>query len=213
MKKILVIDDDLRIRKLLSKLFLKNNYSVVDIESADFALNNCDLNAFDIMIVDVMMPGLSGIEFVQKLKINNIKVPVILLTALTDIDNKLKGLRIGAHDYIYKPFEPEELLIKTKNLIELYSSYKSDVEFIEFDNYKYDLSSKILYKQENLVNLSKISLTTLDKLMERKYSIVDLSEWLTLEDINISISELLEEFKNVNSITIQQINPTCFILS
>ncbi len=113
---ILVVDDDDRIRNLLKDYLSDNNYIVSTAENGDQAKIKLDYIKFDLIILDVMMPGKSGYEITKEIK-KKFKVPIILLTAKGEVENRIKGLELGADDYIGKPFEPRELLLRIKNLI------------------------------------------------------------------------------------------------
>ena len=113
---ILVVDDDDRIRSLLKEYLSDNNYIVSSAENADQAKIKLEYFKFDIIILDVMMPGQSGYELTKEIK-KKFKVPVILLTAKGEVENRIKGLELGADDYVGKPFEPKELLLRIKNII------------------------------------------------------------------------------------------------
>ena len=113
---ILVVDDDDRIRSLLKEYLNENNFIVSTAENSEEAKKKLSYLKFDIVILDVMMPGQSGYELTEEVK-KNIKVPIILLTAKGEVENRIKGLELGADDYISKPFEPKELLLRIKNII------------------------------------------------------------------------------------------------
>ena len=113
---ILVVDDDDRIRSLLKDYLNENKFIVSTAENSEEAKKKLDYLKFDIVILDVMMPGQSGYELTEEIK-KNIKVPIILLTAKGEVENRIKGLELGADDYIGKPFEPKELLLRIKNVI------------------------------------------------------------------------------------------------
>ena len=115
-KHILIVDDDDRIRNLLKDYLAENNYIVSTAENADQAKERLHFLKFDIIILDVMMPGQNGYDLTKEIK-KQIKVPIILLTAKGEVESRIKGLEIGADDYIGKPFEPKELLLRIKNII------------------------------------------------------------------------------------------------
>ena len=116
---ILIVDDDDRIRSLLKDYLTENKYIVSTAENADNAKEKLDFLKFDIIILDVMMPGQNGYELTKEIKKNK-KIPIILLTAKGEVENRIKGLELGADDYIGKPFEPKELLLRIKNIIKNY---------------------------------------------------------------------------------------------
>ncbi len=117
---ILIVDDDDRIRSLLKDYLTENKYIVSTAENADKAKEKLGFLKFDIIILDVMMPGQNGYELTKEIK-RNTKIPVILLTAKGEVENRIKGLELGADDYIGKPFEPKELLLRIKNIIKNYN--------------------------------------------------------------------------------------------
>ncbi len=113
---ILVVDDDDGIRNLLKDYLFNNNYIVSTAENGDQAKKKLEYFKFDIIILDVMMPGKDGYELTKEIK-KKINVPIILLTAKGEVENRIKGLEFGANDYLGKPFEPKELLLRIKNII------------------------------------------------------------------------------------------------
>ena len=113
---ILIVDDDDRIRNLLKDYLYENDYIVSTAENADQAKEKLKFLKFDIIILDVMMPGQNGYELTKEIK-QHIKIPIILLTAKGEVENRIKGLELGADDYIGKPFEPKELLLRIRNII------------------------------------------------------------------------------------------------
>ena len=122
---ILIVDDDDRIRNLLKDYLTENNYIVSTAENANQAKEKMHYLKFDIIILDVMMPGQNGYELTREIK-KEIKIPIILLTAKGEVENRIKGLELGADDYIGKPFEPKELLLRIKNIIN--KNYKIDLK-------------------------------------------------------------------------------------
>ena len=126
---ILVVDDDDRIRSLLKDYLSTNNYFVSTAENADEAKTKIKYFKFDIIILDVMMPGQSGYDLTKEIK-KSFNIPVILLTAKSEVENRILGLELGADDYIGKPFEPKELLLRIKNIIK--SKNKIDLNVKHF---------------------------------------------------------------------------------
>jgi two-component system, OmpR family, phosphate regulon response regulator OmpR len=113
---ILIVDDDNRIRDLLKEYLNENDYIISTSENAENAKIKLTQFKFDLIVLDVMMPGQDGYDLTQEIK-KNIEVPIILLTAKGEVENRIKGLELGADDYISKPFEPKELLLRIKNII------------------------------------------------------------------------------------------------
>ena len=114
-KHILIVDDDTRICDLLEKFLNKNGYLISTVHNAEQARRLLVGLEFDLIILDVMMPGQSGYELTKELKASK-NIPIILLTAKGEVENRIKGLELGADDYIGKPFEPKELLLRIKNM-------------------------------------------------------------------------------------------------
>ena len=143
---ILVVDDDDRIRNLLKEFLSENNYMVSSAENADEAKNKLKYLKFDIIILDVMMPGQNGYDLTKDIK-KEIKIPIILLTAKGEVENRIKGLELGADDYISKPFEPKELLLRIKNIIK--NNYKID------KNLKYHVGNAQIDLNKMIINLNE----------------------------------------------------------
>tara|TARA_B100000575_G_C23078434_1_gene621233 strand:+ start:638 stop:1315 length:678 start_codon:yes stop_codon:yes gene_type:complete len=144
---ILVVDDDDRIRTLLKEYLHENNYVVSTAENADQAKLKLEYFKFDIIILDVMMPGQNGYELTKEIK-KVIKIPIILLTAKGEVENRIKGLELGADDYLGKPFEPKELLLRIKNIIK--------------NSNKLNLNSKY-FVGEAEIDLNKMNIKLKDK--------------------------------------------------
>ena len=113
---ILIVDDDDKIRNLLKDYLNKNDYIVSTAEDAIQAKERLKIIKFDIIILDVMMPGQDGYDLTKEIKKDS-KIPIILLTAKGEVENRIKGLELGADDYLGKPFEPKELLLRIKNIL------------------------------------------------------------------------------------------------
>ena len=113
---ILIVDDDNRIRDLLKEYLNENNYIVSTSSDAKSAKIKISQFKFDLIVLDIMMPGQNGYELTKEIK-KDIEVPIVLLTAKGEVENRIKGLELGADDYIGKPFEPKELLLRIKNII------------------------------------------------------------------------------------------------
>jgi two-component system phosphate regulon response regulator OmpR len=113
---LLVVDDDMRIRTLLSRFLGSHGFRVTAAASAAEARRHLSLLAFDLLVVDVMMPGETGLEFTQTLRRSS-DVPILMLTARTEIPHRIRGLEVGADDYLAKPFEPRELLLRITNIL------------------------------------------------------------------------------------------------
>ena len=113
---ILVVDDDDGIRSLVKKYLNENKFLISTAENAEDAKKKIELIKFDLIILDIMMPGKSGLEFIQENK-KKLETPIILLTAKGEPNERIEGLEIGADDYLPKPFEPKELILRIKNIL------------------------------------------------------------------------------------------------
>ena len=143
---ILVVDDDDRIRNLLKDYLSENQYIVSTAENAEHAKKKIENFKFDILVLDVMMPGQDGYELTKEIK-KKIKVPIILLTAKGEVENRIKGLEIGADDYLGKPFEPKELLLRIKNILK--NNKKVNM------NSKYTIGSAKVDLNKLMINLNE----------------------------------------------------------
>ena len=135
---ILVVDDDEGIRSLVKKYLNENQYLVNTANSAEDAFEKIKIIKFDLIILDIMMPGKSGLEFIKENK-KALDTPVILLTAKGQAQERVEGLEIGADDYLPKPFEPKELLLRIKNILNKTKKINQK-RIIEFQNIKIDLN-------------------------------------------------------------------------
>ena len=143
---ILVVDDDIRILQLINDYLNKNNFRVSTADNAKKAREKIENIEFDLIILDIMMPGESGLTLTNSLKKNNFKTPILLLSALGNPEDRIKGLEIGASDYLTKPFEPKELLLRIKNLVQKNKYSKLKKKVIKFGPYSFNLKNEILKK-------------------------------------------------------------------
>ncbi len=144
---ILVVDDDDGIRDLVKQFLNQNNYLVTTAKSSEDALEKVKIIKFDLIVLDIMMPGKSGLEFTNENK-KKLDTPIILLTAKGEASERVEGLEIGADDYLAKPFEPKELILRINNILNK-TKNKNQKRFVEFDNIKIDLNKLIIIKNNN----------------------------------------------------------------
>ena len=144
---ILIVDDDEGIRSLLKKYLNEKKYLVTTANTAEDASKKIEIIKFDLIILDIMMPGKSGLDFLEEFK-KTINTPVILLTAKGEARERIEGLEMGADDYLPKPFEPKELDLRIKNIIDK-TKQNNLKRIIEFQNIKIDLNKQIIF-QNNL---------------------------------------------------------------
>ena len=141
---ILVVDDDNEIRSLVKQFLDQNNFLVTTAKSAEDASKKIEIIKFDLIVLDIMMPGKSGLEFIKENK-NKLKTPIILLTAKGTASERVEGLEMGADDYLPKPFEPKELVLRIKNILNK-TTDKNIKKIINFENLTIDLNKKLIFK-------------------------------------------------------------------
>ncbi len=153
---ILIIDDDQKIRLLL-KQFLENNYfRVTDAEDTLQAKQIMKSIVFDLLVIDIMMPGQNGLEFLKEIRQTN-SIPTLMLTAMSNPEDRLGGLEFGADDYMTKPFEPRELLLRIQNILKRYTSdtfKKNNIDNTKFGPFTFNQKSLNLYKNDVPVHLT-----------------------------------------------------------
>ena len=160
---ILVVDDDDGIRLLVKKYLNENNYIVTTASSAEDALQKIKIIKFDLIILDIMMPGKSGLEFIQENK-KKLDTPIILLTAKGDANERVEGLELGADDYLPKPFEPKELVLRILNIIKK-TNKENQKKLIEFENIKIDLNKQLIFKNDVEFKINNTEKTILEKMI------------------------------------------------
>jgi len=141
---ILVVDDDEGIRSLIKQYLNENNFLVTTSDSAENAEEKISIIKFDLIVLDVMMTGKSGLDFIKQNK-SKIDTPIILLTAKGEAENRVECLEIGADDYLPKPFEPKELTLRIKNILNK-TKRNDEKRIITFDNIKINLNKLLLLK-------------------------------------------------------------------
>ena len=160
---ILVVDDDDGIRSLVKKYLNENNFLISTAENAEDAKKKIELIKFDLIILDIMMPGKSGLEFIQENK-KKLETPIILLTAKGEPRERIEGLEIGADDYLPKPFEPKELILRIKNILNKTIKI-SQKRVIEFDKIKIDLNKLIILKNNKEFKINNTEKIILEKMI------------------------------------------------
>ena len=157
---ILVVDDDDGIRTLVKKYLNENNFLVTTADNAENASEKIKIIKFDLIILDIMMPGKSGLDFIKDHK-KKLDTPIILLTAKGEASERVEGLETGADDYLPKPFEPKELILRIKNILS--KTIKTEqVRIIEFVNVKIDLNKLLIIKNEKEFKINNTEKIILD---------------------------------------------------
>jgi len=160
---ILVVDDDEGIRSLIKQYLNENNFLVTTSDSAENAEEKISIIKFDLIVLDVMMTGKSGLDFIKQNK-SKIDTPIILLTAKGEAENRVEGLEIGADDYLPKPFEPKELTLRIKNILNK-TKRNDEKRIITFDNIKIDLNKLLIIKNETEYKINSTEKIILEKMI------------------------------------------------
>ena len=160
---ILVVDDDKGIRELVKEYLNQNNFITSTAKDALDAEEKTKLIKFDLIILDIMMPGKSGLEFLRENK-NIIDTPIILLTAKGEAVDRIEGLETGADDYLPKPFEPRELVLRIKNILHKTNIIKDKKE-IEFGSVKIDLNKMLIFKNKKQIKINNTEKKIFEKMI------------------------------------------------
>ena len=160
---IMVVDDDDGIRNLVKKYLNENNFLVTTANNAEDAEKKIKVIKFDLIVLDIMMPGESGLDFISKNK-DKYNTPIILLTAKGEANERVEGLEVGADDYLPKPFEPKELTLRIRNILNKTKS-KNIKRVIEFDNIRIDLNKFIIHKDDNEFKINNTEKIILEKMI------------------------------------------------
>ena len=196
---ILVVDDDDGIRMLVKKYLNENNFLVTTSENAEDAFQKIEIIRFDLIVLDIMMPGKSGLEFINEKK-KNIETPIILLTAKGEASERIEGLEIGADDYLPKPFDPKELVLRIKNIINK-TKKNNQKRIIVFQNIKIDLNKQIIFKSDIEYKINNTEKTILEKMINnpgRTFSREDIGHLIDLDkerSIDVIITRLRKKIE------------------
>ena len=196
---ILVVDDDDGIRSLVKQYLNEKNFLVTTSNSAEDAEEKILIIKFDLIVLDVMMTGKSGLEFIRNNK-SKIDTPIILLTAKGETKDRVTGLEIGADDYLSKPFEPKELILRIKNILN--KTKKNDQKrIILFDNIKIDLNKLLVIKNENKFKINNTEKVILEKMINnpgKTFSREDIGKLIDLDkerSIDVIITRLRKKIE------------------
>ncbi len=166
--RLLVVDDDTKLRQLLQQYLENNDFAVISAESAAQARLVLESEKIDLIILDVMMPGETGVELVKSLRLNTsaqANIPVLMLTALGETTHRIDGLEAGADDYLAKPFEPKELLLRIKSILKRASlssvPVSSQPNIIRLGEFNYNMSNRILTRGEERQYLTPLEMELL----------------------------------------------------
>jgi two-component system phosphate regulon response regulator OmpR len=196
---ILVVDDDDGIRSLVKQYLNKNNFLVTTADSAENAIEKISIIKFDLIVLDVMMPGKNGLEFIQENK-KKIDTPIILLTAKGETNDRVEGLEIGADDYLSKPFEPKELILRIKNILTK-TKKNNQKRVIIFDNIKIDLNRLLIFKDTSEFKINNTEKIILEKMINKPgktFSREDIGQLIDLDkerSIDVIITRLRKKIE------------------
>ena len=167
---ILVVDDDERIRNLVKQYLDQNNFLVTTAHDAEDAQNKVEIIKFDLVVLDIMMPGKSGLDFISENK-TKLFTPIILLTAKGEPSERIEGLEIGADDYLPKPFEPKELILRIKNILSKAKKLKLK-RIVEFETIKIDLDKLYITKESKQFKINNTEKIILEKMINSPGEII-----------------------------------------
>ena len=196
---ILVVDDDDGIRSLVKKYLNENNFLVTTANSAEDASEKIKIIKFDLIILDIMMPGKNGLEFIKDNK-KKLDSPIILLTAKGEASERVEGLELGADDYLAKPFEPKELILRIKNILNKTIKIEQ-IRILEFANVKIDLNKLLIIKNDNEFKINNTEKTILEKMINnpgKTFSREDIGQLIELDkerSIDVIITRLRKKIE------------------
>ena len=197
---ILVVDDDDGIRNLVKEYLNQHEFLVTTANSAEDAFEKVKIMKFDLIVLDIMMPGKSGLEFTNENK-KKLDTPIILLTAKREASERVEGLEIGADDYLAKPFEPKELILRINNIL---NKTKNDdlKRIIEFGSIKIDLNKLFIYRNRQSLKINNTEKIILEKMInspgkifkrEEIGSLIDLDKERSIDVIITRLRKKIEE--------------------
>ena len=160
---ILIVDDDNGIRELVKEYLDQNNFITSTAIDAEDAAQKTKQIKFDLIILDIMMPGKSGLEFLKENK-QILDTPIILLTAKGEATDRIEGLETGADDYLPKPFEPKELILRIKNILNKTNIIKDKKE-VEFGNIKINLNKMLIFKNNKQIKINNTEKKIFEKML------------------------------------------------
>jgi two-component system, OmpR family, phosphate regulon response regulator OmpR len=199
---LLVVDDDRRIRALLSRFLLAEGYRVTTADTAREARAKLESLKFDLLILDVMMPGENGFDFARSLRTGS-AVPILMLTARDEKESRIMGLEIGADDYLAKPFEPRELSLRVANILKrLRPPSAPPVESVRFGPFVYHLGRGELRRGEEVIRLTdreremlRVLTVSVGETVPRQ-SLVSNGESVSERTVDVQVNRLRRKIEN-----------------
>ncbi len=190
---ILVVDDDDRLRSLLSKYLSEQGFIVTAAADTNEARRKLSALIFDLLILDVMMPGETGLELLSSLKNNHI--PTLMLSAMGEAEDRISGLELGAEDYLTKPFEPKELVLRIRAILRRVSTQEEKSQILQFGEFRFDLSNSQLKRGDEIVYLTSNEALMLKLLAQHAGTPVSREE----------LSKLMPNSGNERSVDVQMV--------
>lgn len=175
---LLIVDDDERLRALLSEFVESHGFLSSSAETGDKALELLSCFKFDLIVLDVMMPGISGLQLAEKIREEKINTPILFLTALGSTDDKIKGLEMGGDDYLEKPFEPKELLLRIKAILRrTQTKSASSKKSFQIGPFFFHMEKSTLQRDNEVIPLTSSEASLLKIFVSR------IGEYLSREDL------------------------------
>ena len=184
---ILIVDDDTRIRELLQRYLSDNGYRTSIAADANEAQSKMQALAYDLLVLDIMMPGVTGLEFTEQLRAAENAVPILLLTALSDTENRIEGLAVGADDYLPKPFDPKELLLRIQSILRRSGADENALEppeEVRFGDHLFRFDRGELTRNDERITLTTREIEVLRCLTQTPGRVVSRLELADGEDIS-----------------------------
>ena len=205
---ILCVDDDDKIRELLKVFLRKNNFTVSTTQSVNDAKKLLNVFVFDIIVLDIMMPKISGTDFLSSFRKVNINTPVIMLTASNHLDVKTRSYSLGCDDYLSKPFEPMELILRIKKLLNpRVNNTKNDKKYY-FGEFIYESNTKKLNKNNTTVKLTtneeyllEILINNINKEISREYIGKKLNIDTNLRSVDVIVARLRKKITSTSDVS------------
>jgi DNA-binding response OmpR family regulator len=206
--KLLLVEDSIQLNKALTTVLKRNSYIVDSAFDGEEALLYIDQYKYDVIILDIMLPKINGLDVLKRVRTNKIDTPIIMLTAKSTTEDKIHGLDLGADDYLPKPFVVEELLARIRALLRRQPAYEEESK-LEFGDIVLDSNNCCLINNEKKVTLMNKELQIITLLLKAKGNVVsqdtitknvwDIESYSTSENVWVFISYLRKKLESINS--------------
>ena len=201
MEKILIIDDDVQLSKLIEEFLQRFNYEITIMHEPKPALEFLQKNTMDLVILDIMLPGIDGFQALRKIREES-QIPVIMLTARGEVTDRIVGLELGADDYLAKPFEPRELLARIQSILRRSTSPGTMVDILEFKHLTINKLKQEVILDDDILHLSTSEYEALllfaenpGKVMDREIMVESL-RGITWQSYDRSVDVLVSRLRN-----------------